>query len=555
MGNIRRWVGGAGSGKTTLILNELTENKARLGLSVDQIGCCTFTRAGRQEISERAAAAWGCDAERLTRGGWFRTAHSIAYRQVGVEDGQLLQGEEGSKFISEALGGTVATRFDARSNAVNYVAVNGDNSAALSLKAWELARSRMTSLNSVIELWAAIGEEAPDITTARHLVSLYETAKRRQGRLDFTDMIARFAGVRYSIDGPTFCDPEGTVPEDLRVLAVDEAQDSSVLVDRVCRRLAESPTMDTVMLCGDPFQSIFGFGGSDYRLFMSWDAEERVMPRSYRCPPVVMEYGERCLRAMHSGYFHRPIAAATHDGRIDWLGSIDEAMESLDPTVSTLILGRVGYALEPYETWLKSRGIPYSWIDRIGSQTQLSGYSAFWSLANGEVVGHDDWQNAISMIAVSKEPHGKLLRHGEKKAWAEGKRSNVDMVLPVPEIMELAGCTPALIELIRQGRWVEALEPRIVDKASQWAEYARRYGPDVASNPKVRLSTIHSAKGCEGDTVILSTTSSPSVTRARMGVAEMHDEECRVNYVAVTRARRCLRIVNDGGFHRMELPV
>ena len=56
---VERAIGGAGTGKTRLILERLTQAKDELGLSVDEIGFCTFTRAGRAEIAERAADAWG----------------------------------------------------------------------------------------------------------------------------------------------------------------------------------------------------------------------------------------------------------------------------------------------------------------------------------------------------------------------------------------------------------------------------------------------------------------------------------------------------------------
>ena len=78
MGRIERHIGGPGTGKTKLILDRLTEVKNERGLSVEEIGLCTFTRAGRQELAARAAAEWGCEVEALTKSGWFRTAHSLA---------------------------------------------------------------------------------------------------------------------------------------------------------------------------------------------------------------------------------------------------------------------------------------------------------------------------------------------------------------------------------------------------------------------------------------------------------------------------------------------
>lgn len=81
------------------------------------------------------------------------------------------------------------------------------------------------------------------------------------------------------------------------------------------------------------------------------------------------------------------------------------------------------------------------------------------------------------------------------------------------------------------------------------------HGPDIASDPPVKLSTIHGAKGLEAENVILSSITSPRVERARINVAESHDEECRIEYVAVTRARRNFIYVEDGLRYRMELPV
>jgi uncharacterized protein YeaO (DUF488 family) len=547
---IERHIGHAGSGKTTLILDKLSEYRDSLGLSPEEIGCCTFTRAGRQEISERAAARWGCDTERLTKRGWFRTAHSIAHRQCNVGQGQLIEGQDGAEWVSKAVGGTLATKFDARSNAVNYVSLDGDNSAALALKAWDIARAKGVSIDKVIDSWKVIGETTLDVHAAASILRRYERAKKREDRLDFTDMIARFAGMRYSLDdGVKFVDPEGDTPEGMRILAIDEAQDSSLLVDRVCRRLAESPSIEYVMLAGDPFQSIHGFAGGDFRLFMSWEAEQFIMPRSYRCPLVIQKMGERCLRRMRHGYFERDVEPAPHEGMIRRLWGVDEALSHIDPSEPTLILGRCGFSLEPYEQMLVDRDIPFTWIDKAHSATQMLGYEAFWRLQNGKVINHDDWQAAISMTQAS------LLVRGEKTAWKDGRRYNIDIIWPTPEDLEKAGAKPVLFGMIKEGRWSECLDKGLREKAERWCRFAKKYGPEVASQPKVRLSTIHSAKGCEGDTVILSTTSSTAVENARMNLPESHDEECRVQYVGVTRARRNLLIVDDGGFSRMELPL
>lgn len=553
MAKIERSLGGAGTGKTRQILAKMNEAKRELRLSVDQIGFATFTRAGRAEISERAAAEWGVDAETLNKA-WFRTAHSIAHKCLGVEEGRLISGEEGDQWLSGALGGSLAVKLDSRGERT-YVSGNGGEPLSQALQAWDLARARMCSVGEVLQRWEASGNPALDQCDVEATVKKYEQAKKREDRLDFTDMIGRYAGVKFGVDGPQFCTPEGEVPEGLRVLAIDEAQDSSHLVDRVCRRLAASDTVERIWISGDPFQSIHSFAGGDYRLFLSWDAEESIMPRSYRCPNPILQLGERCLRQMKYGYRDRGIAPAEHDGVIQTSPDASDAISHALGDSSVLILGRCKYSLDAYENYLVEKGIPYSWVDKAHGTKALSGYAALWSLEHGEPCRGEDFGNAVSLISVKDKELGELLFRGEKTAWASGKRNHVDVVVPEDWYYDMAGAAPALRDLIKTGRWVNAIEPKNRERAARWYKSAKDYGVECACNPRIRLSTIHSAKGLEADTVILSSIVSHAVERGRMALEDLHDEECRVAYVAVTRARRRFVYVDDASFARMEIPL
>jgi len=549
---VHRAIGGAGTGKTRLILDRLSEARDDLGLATDEIGFCTFTRAGRAEIAERAADAWGVASDDLTKGGWFRTAHSIAHRCCRVEEGQLLQGQEGDEWLSGVVGGKVHTRTDARGERT-YVA-DGDDTIPLAMKAWELARSRMESLDATLRRWMTMGEACPEQQAAASIVRRYELAKVREGRLDFTDMIARFAGVRFTLEGPVSIDPVGDAPEHLRVLAVDEAQDSSQLVDRVCRRLASSGRIERVWLCGDPYQSIHSFAGGDYNLFLAWKAEEYTMPQSYRCPSEILALGERCLRQMHRGYRDRGILPAAPGGRISSAASAQEAISRINADSSVLILGRCTFSLEDYEAELKARRLPYQWVDKGHAAVQLSGYGSLWSLQHGQACLGESLANAVGMISV-KNKYGSMLTRGAKAEWKDGRKSHLDIVRPTDGDYELAGFEPTLRELIRSGKWVDALEPRYQERASMWHGVASQHGEELANSPPIRLSTIHSAKGLEADDVVLSSITSPSIERGRETLSEIHDEECRVAYVAVTRAKRSVTFVEDGFRCRMELPL
>ena len=70
----------------------------------------------------------------------------------------------------------------------------------------------------------------------------------------------------------------------------------------------------------------------------------------------------------------------------------------------------------------------------------------------------------------------------------------------------------------------------------------------IKSDPKIHLSTIRGAKGGEADNVMLLTDLS---RKSQEAMEKDSDDECRVFYVAATRARNELHIVQpqrDGGF-------
>ena len=279
------------------------------------------------------------------------------------------------------------------------------------------------------------------------------------------------------------------------------------------------------------------------------------MPQSYRCPSNVLALGEACLQQMMSGYQKREISPAPHKGTVSTVSSVDEALSRLELDKPSLILGRCAYSLSEYEDSLIARDIPYAWINKTNGAAALSGYAALWAIQNGSVATGENWANAVAMLGVNSKEHGQLLARGEKAAWESGRRTDIDFVRPTPEALAFAGAEPSLVSLIKEGRWHLAVEPKSRDKAEKWLRTATKYGPDAASNPNVKLSTIHGAKGLEADTVILSTITSPRIERARMNVPEVHDEECRIAYVAVTRARRNFIQVEDGINYRMELPL
>lgn len=249
-----RVIGGAGTGKTRMMLGiaEKAMERPEVANNPFAIGFSSFTRAARMEASGRAAAAWGIKQSDLERDGWFRTVHSVAYRVLGVAKGEILGGsKEDDKWVSEALGSDVQASFDEDEGGVAlYV---GDPVAAASLNYWSVARSMVVPLRQVVE--ADQNPEAPGAAEVIKRIEAYEQAKRLDGRIDFTDLLCRFVGVKNNPDvGPDFVAPDGVVPNEVVGWIFDEAQDASAILDMACKRLVTGDACKWAWLVGDPFQ-------------------------------------------------------------------------------------------------------------------------------------------------------------------------------------------------------------------------------------------------------------------------------------------------------------
>jgi superfamily I DNA/RNA helicase len=333
----------------------------------------------------------------------------------------------------------------------------------------------------------------------------------------------------------------------------DEQQDASALLDAVCRRLITAPTVRWAYVVGDPFQAIYGFAGSNAKCFMSWEvAKERTMPKSWRCPKPIAELGEACLRRMHEGYFDRGIAPADHDGVVREAGSIEEVVAGLDPRDSWLLVARTNHQASRMMASLHGAGKPARWTNSIEGVTNRSaGLAALYNAEKGKPISGRDWAKAIALIptkgrSLSGEGTEPMLERGSKTRWKNAETAD-DWDVIFPDEMKNVGATDALISRIRDGSWVS-----LVDNARDWRRQAEAYGPALAADPTVRVGTIHSVKGSEADNVAMLTTISKRVEDGAAMSRAQHDEECRIAYVGVTRARQTLTLIKEtkpGGFY------
>jgi DNA helicase-2/ATP-dependent DNA helicase PcrA len=536
--HVARLIGAAGSGKTTELLRIMEAALPRLGNDPLRLGFASFTRAARAEAVSRAAAAWNVPPSMLDGEGWFRTVHSTARRCIGVTRGQLLGGAPAdTEWISNVLGVRVSTTVDEDTGQQRYV--GGQEGAALTV--WNLTRSTLKPLEEVVRRARTLDDNVPDFAAIVRIAERYEAAKRIEDRIDFCDLLLRFTGLRVSPKSGVYqVAPEGELPQ-VSAWLFDEQQDASPLLDAACKRLVSAESVKWCYVVGDPFQAVFGFAGSSAECFLGWPAEkERTMPKSYRCPAPILELGERCLRRMRRGYFDRRVAPADHEGRVIESG-LEGTIAAARPDEDWLFIARTNFDASRMYASLKTLGKPARWVKQPdGVTVRTQGLSALFALENGEPVKGADWARAIELLPVMAKNKVPILTRGTRTGWAKNHMAKWDLVFP--NELEKVGATPDLSQQIRSGAWCG-----LIDHGEEWRRHAKKWGAEVASSSRIRVGTIHSVKGMEADNVALLTTVSRRVEQGREDCPELHDEECRIAYVGVTRARRNLYVVNEGG--------
>jgi len=97
--------------------------------------------------------------------------------------------------------------------------------------------------------------------------------------------------------------------------------------------------------------------------------------------------------------------------------------------------------------------------------------------------------------------------------------------------------------LLTTAPWDEALGA-VPDEEARYYKACIRRGEDFRKPPRIRISTIHGAKGAEATNVLLMTDCPARPSTTGYGAVHMADDELRVLYVGLTRAKQELHLVH-----------
>lgn len=495
---------GAGSGKTRVLTHRIAHRIATGSADAAHVLALTFSRKAGAELRTRLMAAG--IREPLAAG----TFHALAYAQLrrrwadrGERPPVLL--ERKARLLVPLL---PRARAAGKASATLQL---GDLATEI-----EWAKARMVTPATYEAAVAAEGRKPPvPASTMAGLYERYEHDKKAKGLVDFDDLL-----VSCAVALETDTEFAAAQRWRFRHFFVDEFQD----VNPAQFRLLQGWLGGRADLCvvGDPNQAIYSWNGADPSLLTEFGrhfptAAVVRLDRNYRSTPEILTVAAAVLpgagRAMATRASGPSPIVRQFDTDVAEAQGVARALRRAHrpgvPWSHLAVLARTNAQLVLFEEHLRAAGIPC----RHGGAGSL--------LRQPEV----------------KEAFEHLRR-------APGPGAFAGLLVDVEAMAAEGGASERRLNLealVRLGRDYAAVDPEAsVVGFSAWLAAGSRgdeaagagdHGRDV-----VELTTFHRAKGLEWPVVFVTGLEKGLVPIGHADSAEAHAEECRLLYVALSRA-------------------
>jgi len=559
---------GAGTGKTAAIVHKVA-HLIRGGVPRREVMMITFTRRAASEMQKRIGALikdipkQSSDDTMLVG-----TYHALA-SQLLRKDAKGF-GLAGSNF-------TTLTEDDANSlmkSAFRECDVNpGDNVTPAKVRA-----ALSFALNKQIDLDVHFKHEFREHAgRALTLAKWYRKLKQTANGLDYDDLLVVWAK-RLESDK----EYAAKLRKAYRYVICDEFQDNNALNYEILSKL----NPDHLTVVGDVNQSIFGFRGASCNLvdlFLKEHPDARVirLEKNYRSGQKILDLAngvvENCARALvltsargnesRTEQIALPTSVTESAFIMDW---IRKRIERGTKPSEIAILSRSSRSIETVELALKFQKIPYRKYGglTLGDSAEVKDFIAFLRLA----FNPDDrvalvrcltlfpgvGEASAEKYASEDDPVGELFAverslpkgAGNLNEWLAKLRAErgigargkflLHVIYPLIERNYPQNHAERMATL-------QALVDSMNATALTMAEFLDAFSLEKSTekdhhDSELTVATIHASKGLEYDCVVLCGAGSSQMPHPKSIDPEAMEEERRLMYVAVTRARNRLLI-------------
>ena len=508
---------GAGTGKTRAITHRIAYRALTGEIEPRHVLAVTFTARAAAQMRERLARLG-------VPGVQARTFHAAALRQLRYFGPRLFAGRELPELVDSKarLIGLAAARAGLRA----------DRTLARDLASEiEWAKSSLVEPGDY-EVAAAKAQREPPVPAAQlaAVFTAYERVKRTAGVIDFEDLLRAAA---WAVEEHP--DVADQIHAQYRHFVVDEYQD----VNPVQQRLLDAwlGGRDDLTVVGDASQTIYSFTGATSAYLVGFVRRRRGtvvrLVKDYRSTPQVVGLANQVIRLAtgEEARLRLELVGQRPDGpQPQILGYPDEPAEAAGvarrcvelvaagtPAREIAVLFRVNAQSEAYEAALAEAGVPYvvQGAERFFERVEIRQAMAALRAATRTYVPDTPLRQAVveALAAVGWQPDAPPPGGAVRERWEA-----LSALVTLAE--EYAGGL---------GEFNSELARRA----------ATQHAPTVEG---VTLASLHAAKGLEWDAVFVVGLSEGTLPTPYAKTPEALEEERRLLYVGITRARQYLTL-------------
>ena len=570
-------VAGAGSGKTRTLIYRVA-HLLELGILPENLLLLTFTRRAAQEMLWRASLLLDESCQNVA-GGTFHAIANMLLRRYGYHIGYspnftIIDRSDAEGIInilksSLSLAGA-GKRFPTKRVILNMISK---------------AVNRSMDLESLLyDEYEHLDEFLDDIILLR---DHYEKFKFEHGLMDYDDLLVNLRQVLK--ENPQV---RQEISTRFQYVMVDEYQDTNAIQAEIVHLIAA--IHNNVMAVGDDSQSIYSFRGADFRNIMDFP---RIFPNTriikleenYRSTQPILSMTNAIIEQAAEKYTKTLFTRVEGGSKPELYNAADAGEEAVFVAEKIVelqqgglsfkdmaVLFRSGFHSYKLEIELASRGIPFE--KRGGLKLTESAHikdilSYFRLLVNDQdnlswnrilllldKVGPKTAEKVLAVLKSAEDPFTALMEYPAAPGWRKGlveltgvlQELKDPALSPVEQFEILSQYYQPIFERIyyddypKRSRDIEQLKTIVAGY-----ETLAAFVDDTALEPpesvviadtsdRLVLSTVHSAKGLEWDTVFIISLAEGKFPVSQALPGEQWEEERRLLYVAATRAKKRL---------------
>ncbi|SFS45774.1 UvrD-helicase domain-containing protein [Halostagnicola kamekurae] len=581
---VTRLFGGPGSGKTTALLDQVEEILEDDNVTFRDILVVSYTRAAAQEVRERLADRLD-ESPRALQGN-VCTMHAKAYDLLDLSRGDVI-GESDKEEFCEDYGIEFEDEYSGAGRRTARSTTIGNKIIATSQ--WlQRTRREVVDWYDVPFQWDV--EEVrlpPEIDPNAQEGNKYTpTWPSDDDRIDVPEAIRAWRNYKGSEEKIGFADMlervrQRSLVPNVDYLVIDEFQDITTLQYDVYQEW--KPYVDQVLIAGDDDQVVYSWQGADPALLLEEEVDEDIiLPNSYRLPSNVLNAVNQEIRHIEKRQDKdlKPrkeggaVEAKRNASMLDVVRLVRQTLVEGEGTI--MILFRARYQMFQFIDEFITEGVPFTsltdqrmWTDRLTQYVR-----AVEAIDNGEDVTGLQARRLADMLqdsAFGTNERDDLFDTIDERQEEAGIDDLEELMIPAEVVADHTPFMPGPESASDMLRKVTNFQKKSVKAYFAIGSYQKM------ATDRVRVGTIHSAKGREADHVVVGTDLTEKVveqmvatiedrstadlendaegitdipgceefTKTTSPVPVLTDNERRVFYVGMSRARERLVLLEN----------